>query len=227
MNIAIIPARGGSKRIPRKNIKEFFDKPIIAYSIEAAIKSRVFDIIMVSTDDNDIADIALEYGATVPFMRSSRTSSDFATTYDVLNEVILEYQKLGLTIETICCIYPCSPLLTDEVLISAYQKFIYSKADSLMPVVKFSYPIQRALKIEDNILSFANPEYSTSRSQDLLPMYHDVGMFYFLRVQALLREETLLCSNSAYLEMKESQIQDIDSEEDWKIAELKYRLLRR
>jgi N-acylneuraminate cytidylyltransferase len=219
--IAIITARGGSKRIPCKNIKEFFGKPMIKYAIDAALETKIFDIIMVSTDDTEIAQISKQCGAEVPFMRSAETSNDFATTIDVLLEVITEYKKKNTEFDTLCCIYPCVPFLKGDTLLKAYKAFTESRAEALMPVVRFSYPIQRALRINNSgLLEYMHPEHIRSRSQDLEPMYHDVGMFYFYKINSLSNQN----KKTAYFEMKESEIQDIDTEEDWKMAEMKYRM---
>ena len=226
-NLAIIPARGGSKRIPKKNIKLFFNKPIIAYAIEACLNSNIFKEVMVSTDDKEIAEISSKYMAKVPFMRSEKTSNDFASTEDVLEEVVSEYKKLDKEFDNLCCVYPCVPFLTGKILKEAYSKFINYKADALIPVVKFSYPIQRSFRIENNILKHAYPEFENFRSQELEPMFHDVGMFYFIKTKALLSEKTLVCKNNTYFEMKETQIQDIDSIEDWGMVELKYKIINR
>ena len=218
-NIAIITARGGSKRIPRKNIKEFMGKPMIAYAIEAALESKIFDEVMVSTDDEEIATIAKKCGAKVPFMRSDATSNDFATTADVLNEVIDEYKKRGKIFDNICCIYPCVPFLMGDILKDAFNKFISSETDRQIPVVRFSFPIQRAFRVNDKgFLEYREPENALKRSQDLEPMYHDVGMFYFYK------QDKLNSKNISSYEMKEENIQDIDTPEDWQMAELKYRV---
>ncbi len=218
-NIAIITARGGSKRIPMKNIKEFMGKPMIAYAIDAAIKSEIFDEIMVSTEDLKIAEIAKKYGAKVPFLRSEKTANDFATTEDVLNEVINEYKKLGIEFDNICCIYPCVPLLTPKTLKEAYEVFINSKQEALMPVVRFSFPIQRAVILNKyGYLEFREPQYEKTRSQDLEPAFHDVGMFYFYKKNKINTKKT------AMYEMEEKYIQDIDTVKDWELAELKYKL---
>lgn len=220
--VAIITARGGSKRIPRKNIKDFMGKPMLAYAIEAAQKTGVFDEIMVSTEDSEIAQVAQNFGAKVPFMRSPQTANDFATTTDVLKEVYQEYIKRGTYFDEICCIYPCVPLLTSDILKGAYESFKKSEGDSLTPVVQFSYPIQRALQInQQGFLEYREPENAAKRSQDLRKMYHDVGMFYYMKASVLEGRE----NKAAYFEMKESQIQDIDTLEDWNMAELKYRML--
>lgn len=219
MKLAVITARGGSKRIPRKNIKEFMGKPMIAYAIEASLKSCIFDEVMVSTDDFEIAEISKKHGATVPFMRSELTSNDFATTKDVLLEVLDEYQKLGKDIDELCCIYPCVPFLTSDILKDAYASFEKSSADRLVPVVKYSFPIQRAFKVnEKGYLEYREPENATKRSQDLEVMYHDVGMFYFYKLPMFDSDKI------AMYEMDEKNIQDIDTMEDWNMAELKYKV---
>lgn len=222
---AIITARGGSKRIPRKNIREFCGLPILAYSVKAAVESGLFDTVMVSTDDREIAEIALKYGAEVPFLRSEKTSGDYATTNDVLLEVLEEYEKRGQSFDMACCLYPTAPFVTAEKLKNAAAKFKESSADTLIPVVAFSYPPQRAMVIQDGRLVFARPEYLDSRSQDLTPHYHDVGQFILFRVEAFQRNRKLMLGNILPFEIPETEVQDIDNETDWKIAEMKYRLM--
>ncbi len=224
--VAMITARGGSKRIPRKNIKEFCGKPIIAYSIEAAIASGVFDTVMVSTDDEEIAAIAKQYGAEVPFYRSEKTSNDFATTADVILEVIEEYEKRGEHFDMACCIYPTAPFLTAKRLKEAVQKLEASDADTLLPVVAFSYPVQRALIVREERLVFEYPQYMDSRSQDLEKHYHDVGQFYVLKTEAFKQNKKLMVGNILPLEISEMEVQDIDNQTDWEIAEMKYRILK-
>jgi N-acylneuraminate cytidylyltransferase len=223
--LALITARGGSKRIPRKNIKDFNGKPIIAYSIEAALGAGVFDEVMVSTDDEEIAEISRSYGAQVPFLRSEKTSNDFATTSDVINEVISEYEKRGQKFDIITCIYPTAPFITSEKLKKAVEDLESSDADSLIPVVRFSYPPQRAMEIQDGRLVFRQPENLTARSQDLTPHYHDAGQFYVTRTESFLRTNSLLMGSIIPLELSELEVQDIDNEVDWKLAELKYNLM--
>ena len=220
--IAIITARGGSKRIPRKNIKDFLGKPIMAYSIEAAIKSGIFDEVMVSTDDEEIAEIAKKYGANVPFFRSEKTSGDFATTNDVLLEVIDEYEKRGETFDYGVCIYPTAPFVTPEKIKDAMEKLIEKKGDSLIPVVAFSYPPKRALVIRDEKLVFEYPEFIDARSQDLESEYHDVGQFYCFNINAFKQNKKLMLGNIVPYVVDEMEVQDIDNESDWKIAEIKY-----
>lgn len=224
--VAMITARGGSKRIPRKNIKEFCGKPILAYSIQAALDSGVFDTVMVSTDDEEIAAIAKEYGAEVPFYRSEKTSNDFATTADVILEVVEEYEKRGEQFDMICCIYPTAPFLTGEKLRGAVEKLEASDADTLLPVVAFSYPVQRALIVREDKLVFEYPQYMDSRSQDLEPHYHDVGQFYVLKTESFKKNRKIMVGNILPYEISELEVQDIDNQTDWEIAEMKYRILQ-
>lgn len=225
-SVAIITARGGSKRIPRKNIKEFLGKPIIAYSLAAAFEAGCFDEVMVSTDDREIADVAIKLGAKVPFFRSAEMSNDFATTADVLVEVLSEYLTRGEQFEYACCIYPTAPFVTPEKLKYGHDLLFKTGADTALPVVRFGYPIQRGLKIEEGRLSMIWPEHLNSRSQDLMPAYHDSGQFYWLRVDRFLETRKLFAEHSVSIELPESEVQDIDTEEDWRIAEMKYRILR-
>jgi N-acylneuraminate cytidylyltransferase len=225
-SLAIIPARGGSRRIPRKNIRPFMGKPVIGYPITAAIQSECFAEIMVSTDNKEIAEIAKSFGATVPFMRSEKNANDYATTADVLLEVLEEYKKLNKYFDYCCCIYPVTPLINAEILSDAMKKIIVSEADSLMPVIRYSHPIQRALRINNNeYLSYIQPEYAFFRTQDLPPCYHDAGQFYFFKIDTFLMNKVLVSLNTLALEIPEQQVQDIDTEEDWQMAELKYRFL--
>ncbi len=221
-SIAIIPARGGSKRILRKNIKPFLGQPIIKYSIDAAFESGLFDEIMVSTDDDEIAKLSLEYGANVPFMRSPEKANDYATTADVLEEVLCEYKKRGEEFLYACCIYPTAPFITTEKLKTGFTLLQDKDADSVIPVVRFSYPIQRALKIENKKVKRFWPEYAKTRSQDLEPAYHDVGQFYWFNVKMFLENKALLGENAFPIEVTELEMQDLDTEEDWKVAEIKY-----
>lgn len=224
--IAIITARGGSKRIPRKNIREFCGRPILAYSVEAAVASGVFEHVMVSTDDEEIADIAKRYGAEVPFFRSEKTANDHASTSEVLLEVLEEYEKRGERFDIGCCIYPTAPFVTGEKLKNAVEKLAECDADSLIPVVPFSYPPQRALVMEEGRLVFRYPEYLDSRSQDLQPHYHDAGQFYVFRTAAFRRTGRVMTGNILPYVVSELEVQDIDNLTDWQIAEMKYRLMQ-
>lgn len=224
-NIAIIPARGGSKRIPHKNIKPFLGKPIIAYSIEAAIQSGMFAEVMVSTDDEQIAQVAQQFGAKVPFMRSAQTANDYATLADVVEEVLLQYQQMGQQFDAVCCILATAPFIKKERIVEAYHKMLNEHYDAVFPVVRFSYPIQRALRIENGRVSMFQPENFSKRSQDLEPAYHDSGQFYWMWVQAFMEQKRFFARNAGAIVLPESEVQDIDTEEDWKIAEMKCRLL--
>jgi N-acylneuraminate cytidylyltransferase len=224
--IAIIPARGGSKRIPRKNIKDFLGRPIITYSIEAALRSSIFDEVMVSTDDLEIAEVATKYGAKVPFFRSPETSNDMAMTAPVLIEVLNEYKKRGRDFEYCCCIYPCAPFITSKRLAEGMELLVSSGADSVLPVVKFSYPPLRGLVIREGRAQMMFPENCNVRSQDLEPMYHDAGQFYCIRSDSVIRECRLFCTNTLPIELSDLEVQDIDTLDDWEVAELKYKLLK-
>lgn len=223
-NLCIIPARGGSKRIPRKNIKDFLGKPIIAYSIEAAFKSGLFDEVMVSTDDEEIAKIAKKYGANVPFMRSVQNANDYATTVNVILEVIASFEKLGMFFVNICCLYACAPLVKIESLVTGLEKLEVQKFDSIIPLVPFSFPIQRSFKLDENKISYLYPEYEKLRSQDLEKAFHDTGQFYWSSVESLKNNKTLVTKNTGFITLDELHVQDIDNEMDWKMAELKYKL---
>lgn len=180
---------------------------------------------MVSTDDEEIAQIAEEYGAEVPFFRSEATSGDFATTNDVLAEVLAEYEKRGMHFGIACCIYPTAPFVTAQKLTNAVEQLEASDADTLIPVVSFSYPPQRAMVVEQGRLVFKYPEYLDSRSQDLQPHYHDVGQFYVFRTERFAVNQKLMVGNILPLVVSELEVQDIDNLTDWKIAEMKYRLM--
>ena len=220
--IAVITARGGSRRIPKKNIKEFCGKPIIAYSIEAALASGVFDEVMVSTDSEEIAAVAREYGADVPFMRSRETSDDYATTNDVLVEVFNEYSKRGEHYDIAVCIYPTAPFVTADKLKNAVVLMERDGVEAVTPVVKFSCPPQRAFIIRDSLLEYQYPEYAKMRSQDLEPVYHDCGQFYAMKVKNVLQG---IAVKAVPVIVPETEVQDIDCEEDWVIAEMKYRAM--
>lgn len=224
-NIAIIPARGGSKRIPRKNVKSFLGKPIIAYSIEAAKESGLFNEIMVSTDDVEIAEIAKKFGANVPFFRSPNTANDYAHIGDVVEEVLLTYKNQKKEFDNVCCILATAPFIRPKHISECYKLMIEKKFDSVFPIVQFSYPIQRALKLKDGKVMMFQPENFAMRSQDLEPAYHDSGQFYWMRVEEFLKQKRFFSKNSGSIILNEIEVQDIDSEEDWKLAEIKYQYL--
>lgn len=225
MKIAMITARGGSKRIPRKNIKEFCGKPILAYSIVAALESNIFDEVMISTEDDEIAKIAQQYGATFPFKRSEQMASDYAMTIDVMLEVVDQYRKIGINPESICCIYPTAPFVTAEKLRKANELFESSGTEAVVPVVKFSFPPQRSFIFDGRYIKYKWKKYELSRSQDLENYYHDAGQFYFLKTTAMINQHTLVPEKTAPLVMDEMEVQDIDNMEDWNIAEIKYQTM--
>ena len=223
--LAIIPARGGSKRISRKNIKDFLGKPIIAYSIQTALKSNLFDEVMVSTEDKEIADLAIQLGAKVPFFRSKEKANDFATTFEVIEEVISDYSDKGINFDYACCIYPTALFVTPERLQKFYKFLKDSKYDCVFPVLKYSYPIQRGLILDgNNKMDMISPEYLNTRSQDLRQIYHDAGQFYWFYVEKLIKEKKLWTNNTGSLEISEMEAQDIDTIEDWKVAEFKFQI---
>ena len=224
--LAVITARGGSKRIPRKNIKPFLGKPILLYSIQAALHADVFDEVMVSTEDAEIAALAKEAGAKVPFYRSDAAAHDYAATADVLLEVLEQYGELGAQFDFVCCIYPTAPFVSGERLRDAMEALRLQEADSLLPVVRFSFPPQRSVVMgDDGFLRFKWQEYMLARSQDLEPFYHDAGQFYCLRTSSFLQQKKMVMKKTIPFVLPESEVQDIDTEEDWKIAEAKYRVL--
>jgi N-acylneuraminate cytidylyltransferase len=224
--LAIIPARGGSKRIPRKNIKAFLGKPIIAYSIETALNSGLFDEVMVSTDDDEIAEIAQSYGAVIPFKRSFSNSDDFATTIDVILEVLNAYKAKGKVFDYGCCIYPTAPFIRKELLIRAFNDLLVKKLDTVFPVLPYSYAIQRAVKLNHfNKVEMFQSKYKNSRSQDLEAAYHDAGQFYWFNNRVLLNEKKLWTANTGAVILNEMEAQDIDTMEDWRIAEFKYKMM--
>jgi N-acylneuraminate cytidylyltransferase len=226
-NLAIIPARGGSKRIPRKNIKNFLGKPIIAYSIENALNSGLFQEVMVSTDDQEIAEIAIKYGAKIPFFRSKEKSDDTTTTLEVLKEVFSNYIKLGIEYENICCIYPCAPLCNSSHLVKAFELFNLNDFETLFPVLPYSSPIQRALRIKNNKIKMIDTKFESIRTQDLEPSYHDAGQFYWINSKSFFERKQIISQNSGVIILNEMEVQDIDNEMDWKLAELKYTFLNK
>ena len=224
--LAVITARGGSKRIPGKNIKDFCGKPVIQYSIEAAVNSGIFDEVMVSTDSEEIKAVAEHCGGAVPFMRSARTSDDMAMTQEVVLEVLEEYRKRGQEFKYVCCIYPTAPFITSQKLRESMELIEKNGADGVVPVVGFSFPPQRCFVICDGMVQFHWPENRLVRSQDLEKWYHDCGQYYFLRVASFLEQKTMIMKHMMPVIMSEMEVQDIDSPEDWRLAEVKYKLCK-
>lgn len=224
-NVAIITARSGSKRIPGKNTRDFLGKPIIAYSIETAIASRLFDDVIVSTDNKEIAVLAEKYGAAVPFLRSEKNSDDFAGTDDVLFEVLEQLGESGKKYKYACCIYPTAPFIESTSLRKGLDLLTAHSYDSVFPVCAFGYPVQRSLVLKtDSRVEMKWPENVHARSQDLQTHYHDAGQFYWVNAEAFLMNKNLFSDNTGVIILTELQVQDIDSETDWKLAELKYQL---
>ncbi len=224
-SIAIITARGGSKRIPKKNIKEFCGKPIIAYSIKAAIDSKIFDEVMVSTDSKEIADIAKKYGASVPFMRSEALSGDNATTDDTLLEVLNKYKLMGIEFSYMCCLYPTAPFVTPEKLKNAMAIMQKKNPEQIVPMVSYSFPPQRSNYIDKNgYAQYVFPENRMVRYKDLYKCYHDAGQFYLYNVEKFFACKGD-CTEIIPFFVPEMEVQDIDNDSDWKIAEIKYSIM--
>lgn len=223
MNVCVIPARGGSKRIPRKNIKEFCGKPIIAYPIEAARQSGLFDKVIVSTDDEEIAEVAESFGAEVPFMRPKELSDDFTGTTPVVAHAIRELENGGLDVDIVCCVYATSVFLTPKLLGDGFDALTDGKEYSFS-VAEFSAPIFRSFKLlENGGVEMFFPEHFSARSQDLPSAYHDGAQFYFGRKDAFLNNLPIFAPHSAAVKVDRRMVQDIDTLEDWGIAEQIFR----
>ena len=228
MKVAIIPARGGSKRIPRKNIKEFFGKPMIAWSIEAALKSNCFDRVIVSTDDKEIANIAEDYGAEVPFIRPAELSDDHAGTIPVIKQAIQWLNDYSQPPSLVCCLYATAPFVRVTDIIKGLGQLEQKKASYAFAVTSYAFPIQRAIKINDtdNIEMFT-PEHFQTRSQDLEEAYHDAGQFYWGKKDAFLEAKPFFDENSVIVKLPRDRVQDIDTPEDWDFAEKLYSVINK
>jgi len=226
MRLAVIPARGGSKRIPRKNIKIFGGKPIIAWSIEAAIASELFDQVIVSTDDAEIATIAKVHGAEVPFMRPPELSDDYTVTSAVIAHAIEWYHTQGLMPELVCCIYATAPFLSVMDLQRGLTILTDTNLDFAFSATSYAFPIQRAIKLtKEGGVEMFQPEYLKMRSQDLLEAYHDAGQFYWGRQNAWMIEKSIFSIDSAPVILPRYRVQDIDTLEDWTRAELMFKTM--
>lgn len=226
--LCIIPARGGSKRIPRKNIRPFRGRPIIAYPIEAALASGCFDEVLVSTDDAEIAKVAREHGASVPFLRSTKNAGDRAGTAEVFAEVIHELRKCGRDFASVCGLYATAVLVTVDQLRRGREMLRADPAlTGVIPVLQFSYPVQRALLFREGQVPMLHPEHYHSCSQDLEPVYHDAGQWYWLNVEKFLITRRLIGAGFAGLPLSQMEAQDIDHDDDWALAELKFQLRER
>lgn len=228
MNIAVIPARGGSKRIPRKNIKPFCGKPMIAWSIEAARASGCFDRIIISTDDEEIAEVALQHGAEVPFMRPDALADDYAGTIPVVKHAIEAMATSGCDPEFVCCIYATAPFVSADDLRSGLHLLRESDADYAFSVTSYAFPIQRAVKVTPGArVEMFNPQHFNTRSQDLEEAYHDAGQFYWGRARAWCDGKVLFTPGSIPVVLPRYRVQDIDVEEDWVRAEWMYAAMRK
>ena len=226
MKIAMIPARGGSKRIPRKNIKLFHGKPMIAYSIEAAQKSGCFDKIIVSTDDQEIADVALAYGAEVPFLRPANISDDHATTMDVIQHTIHWCESQNMAVDLLCCIYATAPFIEAQDLQRGLQMLENTCVEYVFSATTFAFPIQRAISLKENgAVKMFQPEHLSTRSQDLEEAYHDAGQFYWGKISAFKDGLAIFSSHSRCVLLPRKRVQDIDTQEDWELAEALYSVL--
>lgn len=227
MNIAVIPARGGSKRIPRKNIREFCGKPMIAYSIEAAIKSKLFDRIIVSTDDDEIASVAQAFGAELPFRRPPELSDDYTPTIPVIRHAVQQVLDAGNQIKAACCIYATAPFIQSKTMVEAFEKLqADAELDFAFPVTTFAFPIFRSLRLDGNRVRMFYPEHVNTRSQDLPEAFHDAGQFYWGTTAAWLNRSGIFTSSSTGVPLPRYLVQDIDTPDDWLRAEWLYRSLQ-
>ena len=226
MNLALIPARGGSKRIPRKNIRPFHGRPMIAWSIEAAYAAGCFDKVVVSTDDKEIAAVARSYGAEVPFLRPAHLADDQATTLAVVKHAVQWFEQQGQVPQAVCCLYATAPFVQADDLVAACQLLEQAPSGSFVfTATSFSFPIQRAIHIDASGCSgMFQPEHFNTRSQDLEEAFHDAGQFYWARLEAWMHSESFF-ENGRPLLLPRWRVQDIDTEEDWRRAELMHRLI--
>lgn len=226
MNICVIPARGASKRIPRKNIKSFNGKPMIAWSIELAQKTKLFDKIIVSTDDDEIASVAKEFGAIVPFVRPAELSDDYSTTTAVMAHAVRWFSEAGFLIDTACCLYATAPFVTISDLTNSFDIMKSGRWSYVFSAGKFSAPIYRSFKVlPEGGVGMLYPEYFDTRSQDHPDIFHDAGMFYWGSTKAWLIGERVFDSHSYPVEIPSARVHDIDTQDDWKRAELMYQVL--
>lgn len=226
MRIAMIPARGGSKRIARKNIKHFCGKPIIEFSIEAALDSKCFDAVIVSTDDAEIADVARHAGAEIPFIRPAKLSDDHATTMDVIRHTLEWYESAGSDLTEICCLYATAPFVTADDLIASYNILKEKECAYVFSATSYAFPIQRAFYLNDgNRVHMFEPEHLETRSQDLVEAYHDAGQFYWCRTDAIRKNLPIFAPHSSPMIIDRSRAQDIDTPEDWEFAQALYKIM--
>ena len=227
MQLAVIPARGGSKRIPRKNIKEFHGQPMIAWSIQAALNSGCIDEVWVSTDDDEIAAIAQSYGAKIPFIRPANLADDFATTADVMQHAVQAYQTQYQQLPNyVCCLYATAPFVQQQDLLKGFELIQTKSLNYVFSATSYPFPIQRAIKLDtDGAVNMFSPEHFNTRSQDLEEAWHDAGQFYWGRSEAWLSKARIFSPQSSTVALPRFRVQDIDTSEDWQRAELMAQLL--
>lgn len=227
MKIAIIPARGGSKRIPRKNIREFMGSPMITWSIRAAQRAQIFEHIIVSTDDQEIAEIARSEGAETPFFRPQSLADDHTPTAPVIAHAIEEAEAIWGTVKVACCIYATAPFIQTDDLHASFKRLSDTRADYAFPVTSYPFPIQRAVRLtDDDRMSMFAPEHFLTRSQDLEEAYHDAGQFYWGWRNSWFGGNEIIGPNAAPLIIPRHRVQDIDTPEDWVRAEMLFATLR-
>ena len=228
MNICVIPARSGSKRIPKKNIKNFCGKPIIAYSIEAAINCNLFDRIIVSTDSDEIAKIGNKYGAETPFIRPEKLSDDFTHTHEVIGHTVSYLEKKGYNIDYACCIYPTAPFIQVSDLLQGLELIKSEKWDLILAATNYSYPIFRSFEyLSNGGLKMIFPKYFNSRSQDLPKVYHDTGQFYWAKPKIWKSKSSGFNIKNSIVEIPNFRAQDIDTVDDWQKAEVMFKILNK
>jgi len=227
MKVAVIPARGGSKRIPGKNVKPFAGRPIIGWTIRAAKASGLFDRLIVSTDDRSIADVAVEYGAEAPFLRPAELSDDHTGILAVVQHAIEWMQSERIQVEHVCCLFATAPFLRPDILATAFERLVESGASYAFSVAPYPFPVQRALRIDSTgRIEALWPENTMTRSQDLEEVWHDAGQFYWGTCEAFERGDVIFSNVSVPVRLPAYLVQDIDTDEDWKLAELKFHALR-
>ena len=228
MKLCVIPARGGSERIPRKNIKNFCGQAMIGYSIKAALDSQCFDQVIVSTDDAEIADVAKSFGVSVPFVRPDELANDYAATMPVIKHAIEWFDGQGQSPSEVCCLYATAPFVSASTIRKAYDQMQSTQADYCFTVTSFAFPIQRAIKITaENRIEMFYSEHCEARSQDLEKSYHDAGQFYWGKSEAFKQQKLLFSKSSTPYILPRHLVQDIDTPEDWKRAELMYQVLQK
>lgn len=226
MNIAIIPARGGSKRIPRKNIRNFCGKPMIAWSVEAALASGCFDRVIVSTDDSEIASVATEFGAEAPFLRPAELSDDYSGTLPVIAHAVNWLKSEGTAPKAVCCLYATAPFVQPADLLAGLKALQQQQADYAFSVTSYAFPIQRALRISEGKIEMFNPEHFNTRSQDLEEAWHDAGQFYWGQTEAWVTQKAIFSHSAVPVFLPRHRVQDIDTLEDWIRAEWLFKAMQ-